>query len=57
MTKIYEEFIRKDIDQLDENDVKQKGELTIVVSEKLGNKKNSQKLSESDKKKYKKNDR
>ena len=29
----------KDIDQLDENDVKQKGELTIVVSEKLGNKK------------------
>ena len=27
MTKIYEEFIRKDIDQLDENDVKQKGRI------------------------------
>ena len=54
MTKIYEEFIRKDIDQLDENDVKQKGELTIVVSEKLGNKKNSQKLSESDKRNIRK---
>ena len=54
MTKIYEEFIRKNIDQLDENDVKQKGELTIVVSEKLGNKKNSQKLSESDKRNIRK---
>jgi len=49
ITKIYEEFIRKDIDELDlfENNVK--GELTVVISEKVTNKKSSQNLSESDK--------
>ena len=48
-TKIYEEFIRKEVDQLETFDKELKGEITIVISEKNENKKNSQKLSESDK--------
>ena len=53
MTKFYEEFIRLEIDKLEtfENDLK--GELTIVISEK-NDKKNSQELSESDKRNIKK---
>ena len=53
MTKFYEEFIRLEIDELEtfENDLK--GELTIVISEK-NDKKNSQELSESDKRNIKK---
>ena len=48
MSKLYEEFIRLDIDELKLFEKKLKGELTIVISEKL-NKKNSLELSESDK--------
>ena len=49
MSKIYEEFIRLEIDELNifKNDFK--GELTIVISEKKSNKKASHELSESDK--------
>ncbi len=49
ITKLYEEFIRMDIDQLQEFKKELKGELTIVISEKNENKKDSQKLTESDK--------
>ena len=48
MSKLYEEFIRLNIDELKLFEKKLKGELTIVISEKL-NKKNSLELSESDK--------
>ncbi len=49
MTKYFEEFIRTDIDSLEEFKFSLKGELTIVISEKKINKKGSNKLSESDK--------
>ena len=49
ISKIYEEFIRSDIDKLELFDESLKGELTIVISEKKEDKKNSQILSESDK--------
>ena len=49
MSKYYEEFIRSPIDKLKEFDKELKGELTIVISEKIENKKNTQKLDESDK--------
>ncbi|MDC0940047.1 16S rRNA (cytidine(1402)-2'-O)-methyltransferase [Candidatus Pelagibacter sp.] len=48
ISKIYEEFIRKNVDDLDILDMELKGELTIVVSEKKIDKNHSQKLSESD---------
>ena len=48
ITKLYEEFVREDIDKLELFKKDQKGELTVVISE-ISNKKNiSQKLSESD---------
>ena len=50
MTKYYEELIRTDIDKLEELNIKDKGEMTIVISEKKNNNKTSQTLSESDKK-------
>jgi len=50
MSKFYEEFIRMNIDQLDKFERELKGELTIVISEKINTKKTSQELSESDKK-------
>mgnify|MGYP005688621707 FL=1 len=53
MSKLYEEFIRLDIDELQLFKKNLKGELTIVISEKL-NKKNSLELSESDKRTIKK---
>ena len=53
MSKLYEEFIRLDIDELKLFEKNLKGELTIVISEKL-NKKNSLELSESDKSTIKK---
>ena len=53
MSKLYEEFIRLDIDKLKLFEKNLKGELTIVISEKL-NKKNSLELSESDKNTIKK---
>jgi len=49
ISKIYEEFIRCEIDDLALFQNNLKGELTVVISEKLNNKKNSQILSESDK--------
>ena len=49
ISKFYEEFIRKEVDLLEEFDKKLKGELTIVISEKDKDKKVLQKLSESDK--------
>ena len=49
MSKLYEEFIRINIDNLKPFDKELKGELTIVISERVNNKKSSQKLSESDK--------
>jgi len=48
ITKIYEEFIRKESDELDILNMELKGELTIVISEKKIDKNNSQELSESD---------
>ncbi len=48
MSKLYEEFIRLDIDELKPLEKNLKGELTIVISERL-NKKKSLELSESDK--------
>tara|TARA_B100001093_G_scaffold483554_1_gene516173 strand:- start:491 stop:1354 length:864 start_codon:yes stop_codon:yes gene_type:complete len=50
MTKYFEEFIRSDIDTLDQFNFKVKGELTIVISENRSYKNNSQNLNESDKK-------
>ena len=54
MTKFYEEYIRVDIDDLEIFKNDPKGELTIVISEKLKEKKASILLSESDKKIIKK---
>jgi 16S rRNA (cytidine1402-2'-O)-methyltransferase len=48
ITKIYEEFIRKDIDDLDIFNMELKGELTVVISEKKIDKNHSQELNESD---------
>ena len=49
ITKIYEQFIRKNVDDLELFKEGLKGELTIVISEKKNDKKVSQKLNESDK--------
>ena len=48
ISKIYEEFIRKNVDDLEIFNKELKGELTIVISEKKNNKNHSQELSESD---------
>ena len=48
ITKLYEEFVREDIDKLELFEKDQKGELTVVISEISNNKNNSQKLNESD---------
>ena len=53
MTKIYEEFIRNTVTKIDISEITLKGELTVVISQKV-NKKSSQTLSESDKNKIKK---
>ena len=50
MTKFFEEYLRDDIDDLKPFSDNPKGELTIVISEILDNRKVSQKLEESDKK-------
>ena len=49
MTKIYEEFIRDEVDNLENFKKNLKGELTIVISEIVTIKNTSQSLSESDK--------
>ena len=48
ITKMYEEFIRKNIDELELFEKEPKGELTVVISQKKIIKNISQKLSESD---------
>ena len=50
MTKFYEEFIRTEVDKLEPFELDPKGELTIVISEKIKEKKSSMFLKESDKK-------
>ena len=49
ISKIYEEFVRKDVEELELFSKEPKGELTIVISEKKNDKIVSQELSESDK--------
>ena len=49
ITKFYEEYIRKDIDDLKLFIKEPKGEFTIIISEKIIDKNTSQALSESDK--------
>ena len=49
ISKIYEEFIRKDVNDLEIFNKELKGELTVVISEKKIDKNTSQALSESDK--------
>jgi 16S rRNA (cytidine1402-2'-O)-methyltransferase len=50
MTKFYEEYIRKNINDLEPFNSDPKGELTLVISEKLKEKNSSIILNESDKK-------
>ncbi|MDC0515950.1 16S rRNA (cytidine(1402)-2'-O)-methyltransferase [Candidatus Pelagibacter sp.] len=50
MTKFYEEYIRTDVDKLEPFKSDPKGELTIVISEKVKEKNSSIILKESDKK-------
>ena len=54
MTKFYEEYIRENIDDLEAFKSDPKGELTVVISEKLKEKNSSIILKESDKKNIKK---
>ncbi len=49
ISKLYEEYLRKDIDDLDLFDNEPKGEFTVVISENKSEKNTSQNLSESDK--------
>ena len=48
ITKLYEEFIRTNVDELEQFQKEPKGELTIVISEKITDKNNSKILTESD---------
>ena len=54
MTKFFEEYIRSDVNNLDIFKVVPKGELTIVISEKVKEKNSSIILKESDKENIKK---
>ncbi len=54
ISKFYEEYIRKDVVDLQPFEKAPKGELTLVLSEKINNKNTSIKLEESDKKNIKK---
>ena len=49
ISKLYEEYIRKDINDLELFKTEMRGELTVVISEKKDDKNTSQKLTESDK--------
>tara|TARA_B100000902_G_scaffold216371_1_gene205708 strand:+ start:48 stop:911 length:864 start_codon:yes stop_codon:yes gene_type:complete len=49
ITKMYEEFIRKNVDELELFEKEPKGELTVIISEQKINKNISPKLTESDK--------
>ena len=48
ISKMYEEFIRKNVDELELFEKEPKGELTVVISERKINKNISKKLTESD---------
>ena len=48
ITKLYEEFLRANIDELEEFQKEPKGELTVVISEKKTDQNNSKNLNESD---------
>jgi len=48
ITKLYEEFIRVNVDELEEFQKEPKGELTVVISEEKTDENDSQNLSESD---------
>ena len=48
ITKLYEEFIRTNVDELEEFQKEPKGELTVVISEKITDENDSKILSESD---------
>ena len=54
ISKIYEEFIRADIQDLETFKIEPKGELTIVISEKKNEKSILQELTDSDKNNIKK---
>ena len=54
MTKLYEEYIRANIDDMEPFKNKPKGELTIVISQKFKEKNSSKILKESDKENIKK---
>ena len=54
MTKFYEEFTRKDVDHLEKFEREPKGELTVVISDKLDKKSYIHDLSETDKNMIKK---
>ena len=54
ISKYYEEFIRTSVQKLEKYKNEPKGELTLVISEKIYSKKTSQILSESDKSNIKK---
>ena len=49
MTKYYEEYIRTSVEKLDDINIEMKGELTVVISQKIMRKNDSQELDESDK--------
>ena len=53
MTKYFEQFVRTEVKNLREFDQNIKGEITIVISEEILVKNNSEKLTESDKNKIK----
>ena len=48
ITKLYEEFLRLDVDELEVFEKEPKGEITVVISEKKNHINSSQNLSESD---------
>jgi 16S rRNA (cytidine1402-2'-O)-methyltransferase len=50
MTKFFEEYVRADVNSLEIFKVEPKGELTMVISEKVNEKNSSIILNESDKK-------
>ena len=49
MTKYYEQYIRAEVNNIDETNFELKGELTLVLSEKKTKENSSHFLSESDK--------
>ena len=48
ITKLYEEFLRANVNELEEFQKEPKGELTVVISDRKTDQNNSKNLSESD---------